>query len=108
MPAKLIERLQEVSGAQVEAVRRGRLGELESLETERRALALRLEGDALARLAADEPDFVGEAFRRILENDRLVKAALQEGLKTRSEAMAGVDQRRRAERAYRGASPGSR
>lgn len=93
--------LLDVSRAQLEAVRRSDLDRLETLSARRRALLEGLDREALARLAGDGADRAGQVLRAILENDRLVGAALREGMRRRRADLADTDARRRAEAAYR-------
>ena len=91
-----------VSRAQLEAVRRSDLDRLELLSARRRELMEGLDREALAGLVDEGADRAGQALRAILENDRLVGAALRERMRRRREDLAEVDTRRRAEAAYRG------
>jgi hypothetical protein len=95
-----LSELLAVSKAQLEAVRRSDLDRLEALGARRRELMGGLDREALARLEGEQADRIGEVLRAILENDRLVGAALRAGMLRRREDLEEVDTQRRAEAAY--------
>lgn len=95
-----LQRLRDVSVLQLDAVRKGELDTLETLETERRSLMEILGQDELAELASREPDLVGECLRVIVENDRLARMGLKQSLERLETELGRTDTQQRAEKAY--------
>jgi len=95
-----LQRLQEVSIQQLDAVRKGEIDRLESLETERRGLMDSLDQEEMAELASREPDLVGELLRVIVENDRLARMGLKQSLERLEKELGRADVQQKAEKAY--------
>ncbi len=102
MPEGDLERLHELSGEQLAAARRGDLDTLEALEKDRKRLIGCLYEDGLFEQARREPETMGRLVREILANDRMVRAALEAGMKERKRALGDLEKQSKAERAYRG------
>ncbi|MCP4548735.1 MAG: flagellar protein FliT [bacterium] len=103
-----LERLRVISGEQVDAAKSGNLDLLEQLEAKRKELIDSMFDDGLYEVARREPETMGVKVREILENDRLVRAALEAGKIQRQKALEKLDKQGKAERAYRGVASGSR
>ena len=67
-----------------------------------------LSPEALGEMAVGDAAGLHAMIRRILESERRVKAYMQVGLEKRRRDMAHIEQRQRAERAYRGMHKRSR